>query len=219
MTETEWLTCTDPTPMLEFLRGKATDRKLRLLACACCRRIWHRFRDQRSRQAVEIAEQYADEPNSHELRSALSQASVAALSVMSDSHLDESDRVSGYAAHHAAYPSDPNQFAGFAWHAVALAISPSNRMMRAAASKLCRDIFGNPFRPVSIASCWVTWNGGTVAKLAAGVYEQRKFEDLPILADALEDSGCADASLLEHLRGPGPHVRGCWAIDLLLGKE
>jgi hypothetical protein len=58
-----------------------------------------------------------------------------------------------------------------------------------------------------------------VPNLAEGIYEQRRFQDLPILADALEEAGYADAALLEHLRGPGPHVRGCWVVDLILGKE
>jgi hypothetical protein len=85
---------------------------------------------------------------------------------------------------------------------------------------LVRELFGPlPFRPASVDAAWLAGNDGTVSKLAAAIYDARAFERLPVLADALEDAGCSDAALLGHLRGPGPHVRGCWAVDLLLGKE
>jgi hypothetical protein len=84
---------------------------------------------------------------------------------------------------------------------------------------LLRDIFGNPFRAVLVAPAWLSWNGETVLRLAESIYQERAFERLPILADALEDAGCTDSAILEHCRGPEPHVRGCWAIDLLLGKR
>jgi hypothetical protein len=83
---------------------------------------------------------------------------------------------------------------------------------------LIRDIFGNPFRAVSLVPSWLIWNEATVAKLAQAIYDERAFERLPVLADALEEAGCTDAEILAHCRGPGPHVRGCWALDLLLGK-
>jgi hypothetical protein len=82
-----------------------------------------------------------------------------------------------------------------------------------------REIFGNPFRPVAIAPAWLAWNDGTVPKLAQTIYDDRRFDLLPILADALEEAGCDHADILTHCRGPGPHVRGCWVVDLLLGKE
>jgi hypothetical protein len=92
--------------------------------------------------------------------------------------------------------------------------------------RLIRDIFGNPFRPVAVDPAWLTWNDGAAVSLAQTVYEDR---DLPrghldagrlaVLADVLEEAGCTDAEILQHLRGPGPHVRGCWAVDLLLGKR
>jgi hypothetical protein len=82
-----------------------------------------------------------------------------------------------------------------------------------------RDLFGNPFRPVSVDPRWLRGNDAAVVKVAQGIYEECAFDRLPILADALEDAGCDQADLLGHLRGPGPHVRGCWAVDLLLGKE
>ena len=81
--------------------------------------------------------------------------------------------------------------------------------------ELLRDIFGNPFRPVAVDPEWLT---STVVALARGVYDDRAFDRLPILADALQDAGCEDADILAHCRGDGPHVRGCWVVDLMLGK-
>ena len=95
---------------------------------------------------------------------------------------------------------------------------------RAAQSALVRDIF-TPFRPVAVGPAWLTRRAGAVPSLAQAAYDER---DLPaghldparlaVLADALDEAGCTDADVLNHLRGPGPHARGCWAVDLLLGK-
>ena len=81
---------------------------------------------------------------------------------------------------------------------------------------LIRDIFGNPFRPVAFSPAWRT---DTVVSLARQMYESHEFGAMPILADALQDAGCDDDDILNHCRGPGPHVRGCWVVDLVLGKE
>jgi hypothetical protein len=84
---------------------------------------------------------------------------------------------------------------------------------------LLRDIFGSlPFRPMSIAPDVLSWNDGTVGRIAAGIYEERAFDRLPILADALPDAGCDAKELLAHCRSAGPHVRGCWVVDTILGK-
>jgi hypothetical protein len=90
---------------------------------------------------------------------------------------------------------------------------------------LLHDIFGNPFRPAAVDPAWLAWHGGAIPNLAQTVYEERELPSghldaarLAVLADMLEEAGCADAQLLGHLRGPGPHVRGCFAVDLLLGK-
>jgi hypothetical protein len=89
----------------------------------------------------------------------------------------------------------------------------------AALAGLAREIFGNPFFQAVIDQSWLTRRDGAVVKLAQAIYADRVVERLHVLADALEDAGCTDADLLGHLRGPGPHVRGCWALDLILGKE
>jgi len=84
---------------------------------------------------------------------------------------------------------------------------------------LLRDIAGNPFRPIALELNWLRRDDNIVLKMASILYQERRFVDLPILADALEDSGCDNADILAHCRGSGPHVRGCWVVDLLLGKE
>ncbi len=87
---------------------------------------------------------------------------------------------------------------------------------KAAQADIIRDIFGNPFRPVVISPDWRT---ATATAIARQMYESRDFGAMPILADALQDAGCNDEDILDHCRGNGPHVRGCWVVDLVLGKE
>src|SRR5262249_18435688 len=84
---------------------------------------------------------------------------------------------------------------------------------------LLRCIFGNPFHPrPAINPTILAWNDATIRRLAQAIYDERAFDRMQILADALEEAGCDIAEILSHLRGPGPHVRGCWVLDLLLGK-
>jgi hypothetical protein len=92
--------------------------------------------------------------------------------------------------------------------------------------RLLREVLGNPFRPATIEKSWLKWRDSTIPNLAQAAYDDRelpsghlKADKLAILADALEEAGCTNADILRHLRGPGPHVRGCWVVDLLLGKE
>jgi hypothetical protein len=87
---------------------------------------------------------------------------------------------------------------------------------RMAQAELFRDIFGNPFRPTAFSP---SWRIDTAVSLARQMYESRDFSAMPILADALQDAGCDNGDILEHCRGAGPHVRGCWVCDLVLGKE
>jgi hypothetical protein len=89
-----------------------------------------------------------------------------------------------------------------------------------AQSDLLRDNFGPlPFRPVGIDPTILAWNCSTIPRLAQAIYGESAFDRLPVLADALEDAGCHDAGILSHCRQSGEHVRGCWVVDLLLGKE
>jgi hypothetical protein len=75
------------------------------------------------------------------------------------------------------------------------------------------------FRPVFADPTWLTWQNGTIPKLAQAIYQERAFDGLLVLADALEDAGCTYQDILNHCRSGGEHVRGCWVLDLLLGKS
>jgi hypothetical protein len=90
----------------------------------------------------------------------------------------------------------------------------------AAQCDLLRDVVGNPFRAApAIDPLLLAWNDGCIAQLATVLCREKRFSDLPILADALEEAGCRSSALLAHLRGPGVHVPGCWALDLLLPDD
>jgi hypothetical protein len=247
VTEAEWLAATDPRPMLEFFRAKSADRKLLLLAVACCRRIWHLLADERCRHAVMTSERPAD---GFETEADMKKAAWQAWTAASEAAgLDRSQEMS----------PDPivwqKDGAAAAWltgmrgvtpNAAAKAVScaaraaarsaavygdPARESARRAElveqSNVVRDLFGNVFRPVpAIDPVWLAWKGGTVARLAQAAYDDRHPPEgtleparLAALADALEDAGCADADLLGRLRSPGSHVRGCWAVDLVLGKS
>jgi hypothetical protein len=83
---------------------------------------------------------------------------------------------------------------------------------------LLRDLF-SPFRRCRLDPAWLAWRDGTVPNVARTIYDGRAFERLPVLAAALEESGCTDADLLRHCRQPGEHARGCWAVDEVLGMS
>jgi hypothetical protein len=232
MNEQGWLICNDPEAMLDFLEGKSSSRKLRLFACACCRRIWPMLIDERSREAVEIAERYADDVASEsEREEAQRNAENAAdeqtrLSIEAGAGPDGPAVSAAAAAMNAAESEftayDPEGSAPFyaasnALLAVADASPSKGAAERAAQCRLLRDIFGPlPFRSVRLDPAWLT---PAVVGLARTIYDERRFHDLPLLADALEEAGCTDQDILSHLRGPGPHVKGCWAADLPLRKE
>lgn len=224
MTEDEWLDASDPTPMFEHLRGKASERKLRLFACACCRLVWNVLVDERSRLAVETAERFADGLVSDgEAQAAFAAACKASLEVRGGPlpgemlllrrHHDPDELWRG--AFTAAFTVGHGA-GNIQSHVRAAEVRLVDGVTR---SRLLRDLFGNPFRPISIDPTWLTWKDGAVVKVARAIYEERIYDRLPLLADALENAGCHDMNILSHCWEIGPHVQGCWVIDLLLGKE
>jgi hypothetical protein len=214
MTEEDWLTCEDPAPMLDFLRGEASERKLRLFACAACRRVWDDMGEVWSREAVEAAEQFADGLMSErEVESFSSGASDEMLTALAD----QDERKAGFAFAASSTAAVP-LFLGDRGtaRAVLSTLSDGDAVGITRQVALFRDIFGNPFRPVAFDPAWRT---PTAVALAEQMYAGRDFGAMPILADALQEAGCDNADVLSHCRAPGEHVRGCWVVDLVLGKE
>src|SRR5262249_13844848 len=129
-----------------------------------------------------------------------------------------------YACYNAAYAAQFNQMAALGipfsspqWSA---ASSQTRSAEQSAQCAIIRDLIGPLlFRPHAVDPAWLACNDASASKLAQTIYDERTYDQMPILADALEDAGCSDAETLAHLRGPGPHVRGCWVVDLLLSKE
>jgi hypothetical protein len=214
MDDREWTSMTDPGGMLPILRAttRPSNRKLRLFAVACYRCAWSHLLDAHDQAAAEVAERHADgEATDKEL-----------LEAYVDRYLADCPDAEDPAAEAEAYLqdvySDALTKAGYKEH-----LWPGGAPILA---DLLRDIFGNPFaaRPL-IDKSWPTWNGGILLQLAQAAYDERVLPSghldascLAVLADALEEAGVVDVEVLEHLRSPGPHVRGCWAVDLVLDK-
>jgi hypothetical protein len=208
--ERGWRTCPDPGRMLCTAGSGWSERKLRLFAVACCRRAWDLLHDERSRRAVEVAERFADGlATQRELNAAYDAARAAADGV-------------GEAAW-AATKVDVAQGALRSAEVTARGRAESasaHEAEKKAQADLVRDIFGNPRFPVTVAPAVLAWNDGLVVRLARTIYEERRWGDMPLLADALLDAGCDNEEMLAHAREQGAvHTRGCWLLDLLLEKE
>lgn len=247
MTEAEWLACGDPGVLLAR-RGRISQRQLMLFGCACCHRHMELLREERCRRAIEAAEEFADglcppdvlrnarefirykhqelywpvewpslypqaaawlaafdDPAAERL-----QAERGAREPFDDMLCAMKDEVSALLACVVARPA-----AGEA--ASDADFQTAYDRERAAQCDLLRDILGNPFRPGNFSRQWST---DTVLALARTVYESRDFSAMPILADALQDAGCTDEEVLNHCRDTTQvHVRGCWVVDLVLGKD
>jgi hypothetical protein len=196
--------------MLEHLKGTLSERKARLLLAGVARLGWDDLKDDGCREAVIAAEEYADGLLTDEqLRAAGHKAAMA----RSDSW---TSRIL-YARELAHVATDPDPILAATllgdW---AVTINEPDRVELL---KLIRELVGNPFRPVSMDSDWFAANEKAASHIAWGIYEERAFDQLSILADALMDAGCEDRQLLGHLRSRAPHVLGCWALDLLLSKS
>lgn len=289
MTEHEWLTRDDPVKMLDYLKGGKldglpSDRKLRLFACAMWRRIPEVLEKFNAVALPDIAERMADQPMSRE-------EIVAALKGTGSDARFYRDAEGCGSGSYIQYVAQASK------HLIATLVSgPRSLVEKRAQSSLLRELIGNPFRQLGCMVCrwdaiayhpdyekctdcdfglWLRWSDFTVPRMAQAIYDELAFERLPVLADALEEAGCDNVEIIEHLRGRercgpcevevgsqrmqvsgtfiqldgdwgfpknpkqtpaylpqckhchgsgwrpmrGPHVRGCWVLDLLLGKE
>jgi hypothetical protein len=224
--EKRWLACKDPDKMLKFLKELASDRKLRLFACACFTGVFAQSDSIAARAAIEVSERYADgRATLEELDRVRRVAQDEVASYIDDFGQPGSVYALSFPASLARAVSLPPS-EDFASRVSSRAIDVAWRRKLRVRKTLCvllREIFGNPFRPITLDPIWLT---PTVASLAQTAYEVRPDPSghldptrLAVLADALEDAGCTEAAILDHLRGPGPHVRGCFVLDLLLGKS
>jgi hypothetical protein len=229
MTEAEWLKSTNPKSLLEFLGRNFSRRKLRLFAVACCKRAIHLLTEKDLRndclEALDASERFSDGQIEE---GELLQKWRAIFGV--DEVGRETKRSEVRATPQINLVSGVSVAAGVEWQQGRAELAAHNMILgmrglesrRAAAQEkeaqadILRDIFANPFRPTTINPDWLTPN---VVTLAQTIYDERTFDGLPAIADALIDAGCDNQDVLEHCRSEGPHVRGCWVVDVVLGKE
>ena len=228
MSEKEWLTWEDPGQMLGHLWANAplSARKERLFLTGCCRHFIRIF-DPEARHALDIAERTADgRATAQELDGVMRpfveraweggwQGRGHQLIRRTD---DDGDELHEFMANGGVLDplASAISAAGYADAVSGYGLCTLEDEQIGVAANILRDIVGNPFRPVALDPTWLT---PTVKQLAEAIYEEKAFDRLPILADALEDAGCTHADILAHCRQPGVHAKGCWVLDLVLAKE
>jgi hypothetical protein len=240
MTESEWLTFKSLRSLHSEFLGILNDRKLRLFGAACLRRVWCLL-GETTHLAIEASEDYADgrmrrdqmlevwASAEMDREEGLWLGSSRRCPCCYDTFLDavphELDvvlRDVGEAEKEPAWTADVAVFHALelvGWKAEADARTAAVVQEWRAQYRLWCDVFDAPRSPLKIDPAWRVWKDGTLRRLARSIYERRDFDHLPVLADALEDAGCTDTAMLLHCRGGGEHVRGCWAVDRILGKE
>jgi hypothetical protein len=249
MTEAEWSVCMEPTSMLDFLQNKVSERKLRLLACAIVRHVpitrvgktvwdllldydWFASPRMNCHSVIETAERMADGlASAEEWEESLEHLRYVELGTDPDFFADDPELRSGLwfgysvalaVGHTISYstPSDRISLArymlGYIIHIKAYSISLLHPKFERRVCRLIRETIGNPFGAVSLVPSWLTPD---VVAIARAFYDERAFDRMPILGDALEAAGCDNADILLHCRSHTGHVRGCWVLDALLGNE
>jgi hypothetical protein len=219
MTEEEWLACEDPDDMyfVSIDRLKSYERKKDLFCLACAHLIWDFLKEDARRPYVWL-EDHLGEREKLQSRGGVRDLFQGPARSLDLAHHRREGGIAGAATHVAydfwagwyeyAFPNFCNDYPIFR---EMLRDDPKQLLV-----SIIRDIFGNPFRPITLSPSWLT---STVISLANQMYDTRDFSAMPILADALQDASCDNETILTHCRGPGPHVRGCFVIDLLTNRE
>lgn len=208
MNDNPWPSTDHPDLLLHFLLPlDGNPRKYRLFACACCHRIWHLLKHELSRQALKTCEDFADGlTGAIQLERALREAAMVpgwASVAVANSAVDQI-HLSAAAAAQAARVAEGD---------------PHWQSQHHRHCELLHCIFGHIYHSQKIDPSWLRWNDQCVYKIAQGIYAERRFDDMPILGDALEDAGCDDEAILGHCRENTLHARGCWVVDLILAKH
>jgi hypothetical protein len=217
VTEAEWLESDEPHKMTVFLWRAPDARKFRLFVCAVCRQWWTWLKPSPYREAVELAERFADGNAGEE------QLKAAETAILTDLQATKG-------AEHLVHCKAMREAASwFVWYATLADAqfaatrvtrwteqTEGHALEREAQCRLLRDIFGNPFGRAVLSSAWLS---PRVTSLAHRIYETRSFDRLPLLAGALTEAGCNITDILDHCREPAEHARGCWVLDLLRADQ
>jgi hypothetical protein len=231
MTEEEWDRCTSLSMLMHLVSDQpGHDRHINLWIVACCRQVEHLVGSDEMVRAIDAGERYAEETIQRTtLQSWIRRTRRHRRGLGPDvatSTRQACEALSRALWHLASYPNsfNPNKLA----HALvseAREQGTKGRVedllppMEQRLVNLLRDMMGNPFRARPAHNpAWLEANGGLAGRLANSIFQEKRFTEMPILADALEDAGCTEATILEHLRSPELHARGCWALDVILGR-
>lgn len=221
MNAADWKACADPGSMLEAASGRLSGRKLLLFVAGAARRVWNRLPEW-AQTAVPLIEQAAESGGPEEIATSLQEVfqtvggqfmrmPLMAVQTGPDEVARYASRALRTLDQQATPTAERNAFAF-----LTRLFFTNRQTTDAGQAAILKCVAGYPFDSPTFHPSWQT---SDVYLLAAGAYAENEFSALPILADALQDAGCEDTALLDHLRGPGPHARGCWVLDLILGKS
>jgi hypothetical protein len=222
MDEEEWLACRIPIRLLDASWKRTSVRDLRLFVCGCCRRFEGSLTGAWCVPALEVVESFADGDCTAGELAGSRRRCLSAIRRARPGPRPSADDAFAAAILSVLYAEAVRYVPLFeGLRQLARAAEELGRPDEAGAqADLFRCVMGNPFRPEArVERSWLSWNGGTIRQMALGIYDDRAFDRMPVLGDALEDAGCDDEAILTHCRSEAEHVRGCWVLDLLLGKE